>query len=158
VFVAIITPDLAASRVCGLELARAVEHGKRLVPILRREVDENVLQPALRSIDWIWFRETDDAELATAMLEKALDTDLEWLHAHTRLTVRAHDWDSNARNRSLLLRGHDLDDAERQLSAAATKKSPQATPLQHEYVAESRVSQTRFRRILVGGVVLAVTI
>ena len=157
-FVAIITPDLAASRVCGLELARAVEHGKRLVPIVHREVDENTLQPALRTTDWIWFRETDDGEQATALLEKALDTDLEWLHAHTRLTMRAGDWKARLRNRSLLLRGHDLDDAQRWLSAAPTRKSPEATTLQREYVAASRASQTRFRRIVSGGVTVVVLI
>jgi hypothetical protein len=39
VFVFVISPDSIASKVCQQELAHAVEHNKRLVPIVCREVD-----------------------------------------------------------------------------------------------------------------------
>ena len=38
-FVAVLSPDLVASEVCRDELGRAVQSQKRLIPVLRREVD-----------------------------------------------------------------------------------------------------------------------
>ena len=44
---------------------------------------------ALAKLNWIFCRHTDDFEEATATLITALDTDLSWLRAHTRLLTRA---------------------------------------------------------------------
>ena len=38
-FVFVISPDSTLSEVCQLELAHAVKHHKRLIPILRREAE-----------------------------------------------------------------------------------------------------------------------
>ena len=38
---------------------------------------------------WLFFREGDDFEPAFKELMRVMDTDLEWVKAHTRLTVRA---------------------------------------------------------------------
>jgi hypothetical protein len=42
----------------------------------------------------------------------ALDTDLDWVPAHTRLLTRAIEWDNNGRENSFVLRGSDLQRAE----------------------------------------------
>ena len=48
-FVFIISPDSIASEVCHRELAHAVEHNKRLIPVVCREVSATTVPPALRS-------------------------------------------------------------------------------------------------------------
>jgi hypothetical protein len=43
----------------------------------------------LAARNWILFRETDDFEAATPTLADTLDTDLDWVRAHTRVLTRA---------------------------------------------------------------------
>ena len=42
-FVFVISPDSAASETCRREIAHAVEHNKRLIPVLRRDVDAHTV-------------------------------------------------------------------------------------------------------------------
>src|SRR5579859_3724325 len=83
-FIFVITPDSAASEVCGQEIAHAVENKKRLVPLVYREVDPKRVNPALASHNWLFCRESDDFDAVMATLLQALDTDLEHVHMHTR--------------------------------------------------------------------------
>src|SRR3990172_1800925 len=89
-FAYVITPDSVRSEVCSLELMHAIEHNKRLVPILRRELieeaDRAALHPSISSHNWIFFNEDNDPSFDTAFkaLQVALDTDLEHLQVHTR--------------------------------------------------------------------------
>src|SRR5829696_6253755 len=99
-FVFIISPESVNSKSCLQELAHAVEHNKRLIPIVCREVDASAVPEPLRSPQWIFFRDGDNFEEAFQELEDALDTDLDWVHAHTRLLRRAIEWGQNGRNSS----------------------------------------------------------
>ena len=38
-FIFVLTPDSVASEICSMEVLHAVKHNKRLVPVVRREVD-----------------------------------------------------------------------------------------------------------------------
>ena len=96
---------------------------------------------------------TDDRAAAFAALERALDTDLEWSRAHTRLLVRAVEWDER-KDASLLLRGRDLEEAERELAANAGN-DPRPTELQQRYLHASRRAASRRQRALLGGVTAA---
>lgn len=55
----------------------------------------------------------------TAEWWREIDTDLEWVRDHTRLLVRATEWDAHARDTSYLLRDKDLEQAERWCARAA---------------------------------------
>ena len=136
-FVFVISPDSAASEVCRQELAHAVEHNKRLVPVVRRDVKAEAVPPPLGSYNWIFFREGDDFDEAFRSLVKAIDTDLDWVRAHTRLLTRAIEWDGRKRDASFVLRGSDLRAAE-EWQARAASKEPKPTALQTEYVLASR--------------------
>ena len=46
-FIFVISPHSVRSVVCGEELAHAIEHGKRLVPIVREDVDYESVHPEL---------------------------------------------------------------------------------------------------------------
>ena len=101
-FVFIISPDSVASEYCGKEIVHAIEQNKRLIPILRREVDPKTVHPKMAALNWIFFRENDDFDQAFQSLLKAIDTDLEYIKAHTRLQIRALEWDQKKRNPSRL--------------------------------------------------------
>lgn len=133
-FVFVISPDSIASSVCREEIEHAAQYNKRFLPIVRREgFDPKQVHPKVSSHNWLFFRETDDFGVAFEELQKAIDMDLEHARAHTRLLVRAIEWQAKNQNSSYLLRGADLEDAKRWL-ISSTSKEPQPTELQAQYV------------------------
>src|SRR5437773_1177021 len=151
-FVFVLTPDSVAPVVCGHEIAHAAAHNKRMVPIVAREVNPDTVPEALAKLNWIFCRDIDDFEKATDTLISALDTDLNWVHAHTRLLTRAIEWNANGRNNSFVLRGDDLRSAEQWLAEAGAEKDRQPTALQTEYIIASRKAAARRQRITLGAV------
>lgn len=151
-FVFVISPDSVASEVCSQELAYAVKHNKRLVPLLYREVsDYRAIHESLASHNWIMFNKPEEFDQSFKALIRALDTDLEYTRTHTRLLQRALEWEKRGRNSSLVLSGQDLLESERWLATSGTK-IPHVTPLQTEYIVESRRRAVRRQSLL--GVVL----
>ncbi|HIK14431.1 MAG TPA: TIR domain-containing protein [Leptolyngbyaceae cyanobacterium M33_DOE_097] len=137
-FVFIISPDSISSKVCRQEVEYGLQHNKRLVPLLWREgFNMDDVHPAISQHNWILFREVDDFEQAFGKLLAALDTDLEYARNHTRLLVRAKEWQRKFSDSSFLLRGTDLLEAEQWLETSNTKQ-PQATELQRNYIHASR--------------------
>jgi hypothetical protein len=151
-FVFVLTPDSVASEVCGREIAHAAANNKRLLPIVYRDVVADTVPKALRELNWIFFRDSDDFNGATDKLISALNTDLNWVRAHTRLLTRAIEWDANGRNNSFVLRGEDLRSAEQWLAEAGAQKERQPTVLQTEYIIASRKAAARRQRITLGAV------
>src|SRR4029077_14164502 len=117
------------------------------VPIVHRDVVAETVPKSLGELNWIFYRDTDDCGEATDKLISALDTDLTWVRAHTRLLTRAIEWNTNGRNKSFVLRGEDLRLAERWLAEAGAQKERQPTALQTEYILASRKEETRRQRI-----------
>ena len=122
------------------------------MPIVHRDVAADSVPKSLGELNWIFFRESDDFEKATDTLISALDTDLKWVRAHTRLLTRAIEWDANGKNNSFVLRGEDLRSAERWLAEAGAQKERQPTALQTEYIIASRKAAARRQRITLGAV------
>lgn len=56
----VITPDSVSSDACNEELQCALRHEKRLIPILRRDTGASLVPKALRELQWIFFRDSDD--------------------------------------------------------------------------------------------------
>ena len=157
-FVFVISPDSLVSDVCARELGHAIEHRKRLVPIVFRDPDGAVVPEALASRNWTFFRSQDDFDTAFDTLAAALDTDLEWVSAHTRLLGRALEWEGKGRDSSFLLRGADLEDAERRLATRPTDREPRPTKLQLEYVFACRRAAIRRQRIVIGAALAGLAI
>jgi WD40 repeat protein len=156
-FVFVISPDSVSSPVCQQEVAHAVSHHKRIIPVVCRDVEVKAVPEALAKLNWIFLRERDDFEPTVDRLIEAIDTDLDWTHSHTRLLVRAREWE-NGRDESLVLRGQDLQSAEEWLLHASAHKESQPTALQTEYIVASRKSATRRQRFTLGSVVTALII
>jgi hypothetical protein len=157
-FIFVLTPDSIASEVCGKEIAHAAANNKRLVPIVRRDVVADRVPKALGELNWIFFRDSDDFKEATDTLIRALDTDLKWVRAHTRLLTPAIEWDANGRNNSFVLRGEDLRSAERWLAEAGAQKERQPTALQTEYIIASRKAAARRQRITLGALIFGLVV
>jgi formylglycine-generating enzyme required for sulfatase activity len=186
-FVLIISPKSIASPICNLEIAHARELHKRILPILYHTTDEaiafvelvthplNDFQRAMlqgrdllamardnwnmiAGLNWINFTDDTVFEEKLRALLKAVDTDFEYIEEHTRLLIRATDWEKRKRSLSLLLRDDDLATTEVWLETGKTKK-PEPTPLQREYIAESRhvenEEKQRIKRLQNASIVLA---
>jgi len=153
-FLFLLSPDSVQSEVCGKEVEHAAANGKRLVPIVAREVNPKEVHPALAKVNWIYFREQDNFESAIAKTLSAIRTDLAWVETHKRLQVRAIEWNKR-KDGSLLLRGKDLREAEETL-ASVGQKDPQPTDLQRTYLLASRRAEIRTRNVLlaIGAVVM----
>ena len=154
VFLFLISPDSCKSSICEKEILHAVKNGKRLIPIVIRDVKADDVPAVLRPLNWIFLRTAgpaplDDFDSGLAKLLKAIHTDYAWVQFHRRLQVKALEWDRSDSERSLLLRGKDLQDAETQLARNASKE-PQPTDAQREYVLYSRRASDRQRRITMG--------
>jgi len=156
-FVFVLTPDSLASVECGKELTLAVELSKRIVPVVHVDVDHAEVPEAVASLNWVRLRDGDDFDAGLAALLQALEQDLEWVRAHTRLGERAEEWVAHGRGGAYLLRGSDLVDAEAMVTAAAGKDPPLSSH-QLTYVAAGRGASRRRQRWLLGSVTIALVV
>lgn len=160
-FVFIISPDSVQSEVCRQELEHAINTNKRFVPVLYREIetkeDREAMHPAISSHNWLFFRETDDFNKSFKSLNDVVDLDLEHTKNHTRLLIRATEWDNGNRDRSFLLNGDEITNAENWLSHGVSK-IPKPTELHSEYIFASRAAANRRQQQLLAGVSVALVI
>jgi WD40 repeat protein len=150
-FVFVVSPAAVESLNCRRELDVAVEAGKRIRPVLCRPIENEAIPPALRKPQWLDL--LSRSEEAVEKLVATLDVDPEWVQAHTRLLVRAQEWEERGRDASVLLHASDLRAAERVL--AEEEKDPPTTRLQSEFVLASRKEAARRQRLAFGAVIAA---
>lgn len=148
-FICVLSPDWATSEISQKELAHALVAHKRIVPLVCREVAPDTIAAAVRDLNWIFFRESDDFAAAFKQLLFALDTDLEYWHLSSRLLVRAHEWEQGREQRSTVLRGKELTAAELWLAEGADKQ-PAPTALQTRYITASRRASSARQRTWIG--------
>jgi WD40 repeat protein len=156
-FVFVISPDAVRSPYCNQELDHAVTHHKRIVPIVFRDVNPESARKELADLNWIFFRLSNNFEEKFHSLIAAIDTDLDWVKAHTRYLVKSIDWEKNGRNSSFALRGVDLKEAEQWLTLGP-QKDPNPTSLQTEYMIASRKVQIKRQRITFSAIVFGLVI
>src|SRR5215472_6138415 len=137
-FIFVISLESVGSEACQKEVAHAAINKKRLIPILHRPVPEESVPPVLGAINRVFFQDTDDFRATFASLIEALDTDLDWKRTHTRLLVRAKEWEDKGRDDSFLLRGMDLQDALHWLAQAIAIQKQEPSPLHREYIQASQ--------------------
>ena len=147
VFLFLISPDSATSKICVQEIDTAIKNGKRIIPIVVREIDWQETPSQLGHLNYIFFSRDDNFDSAIKKLLTAIHTDYEWAATHRRLQVKALEWQRRNKENSFLLRGKDLQDAEFQL-ATNSSKDPHPTDLQRELLYTSRKMADRQRRIV----------
>lgn len=122
VMIFITSPDSAKSDACDDEIAYAKSLGKRIVPVLYRDLDLDIAPERLRSLNIrIDFRSNNQEEFdaAFSILNEELRTDVEWDRFITRLTRQADRWVQQGKPDASLLR----EDAVHTVTEFVTKKS-----------------------------------
>ena len=148
-FVFVITPAAVGSPFCREEVEHAASLNKRIIPLVREPVPDAELPDAIRFRNWIPATADIDPTATVERLAAALDADLDWERAHSRLTMRALEWEQSGRDASFLLRGSDLAAGEAWLTAGAAK-DPGPTSLETEYLVSARAAANRRQRNLAG--------
>jgi TIR domain-containing protein/WD40 domain-containing protein len=156
-FLFVISPDSVASANTRKEIEHAAINGKRMVPIFYRAVPDADIPEAIARFQRVDFAVSTDFDSNFAKLIKALDTDLDWKHAHTRLLTRAKEWERNGTDSSFLLRGKDLSEAEQWVVRSA-EKEPKPTAIHSRYLLTSRQAATRTQQIIIGAVAIALVV
>ena len=150
-----LSPDSVASEVCGIELKDAVDLSKRIVPVVIRETPDAKVPAALGHLESLPLRQ-DAFDADVAQLVETLESDIDRVHLHTRLLVRAGEWEARG-DKNLLLRGSQLAAAEQWL-AGQTEQKPTTTPAQGRYIEASRRAATGRQRGSVTAVVAVVVV
>ncbi len=169
-FLFIISKTSITSSVCKDEINTALRNNKRIIPVIVDNLSPEAVGefvPDLRKINWSIFQrdrifrievnpagESDKPEdhevalpglpqfeQALEKLSREIQTDWEWVTYHTRLQSSALLWEDKP-DPSFLLRGAQLEEAERRQMEAAGK-DPQPNLLQTRYITASRQEETR---------------
>ncbi|MFP5272844.1 TIR domain-containing protein [Coleofasciculus sp.] len=137
-FLFIISPSSINSLYCDREVEYAKKLNKRIVTVLYREVDPQKLHPVLASLQWIDFNNHGgDFFTNFGELTRTLDADPDYIRNHTRLLLKAMEWEREGQDDSFLLRGKDLKAGEEWL-AQSVNKEPSPTELQAQYLNASQ--------------------
>ncbi|MBD2504182.1 TIR domain-containing protein [Anabaena azotica] len=137
-FLFIISPDSINSDQCKAQVEYANSLHKRIVTVLYRTINTGELLPELAKVQWIDFCQ-HGADFLTKFgeLTRTLDADPDYVRSHTRLLLKAKEWEDAKRDDSFLVRGKDLIASEEWLKQSVDKQ-PAPTNLQLEYLAASR--------------------
>src|ERR1700730_4917639 len=52
--VVIVSPHSAASKICSDEVLHAIQNNKKIIPVLREDLDESTLPDAVRGKQWLF--------------------------------------------------------------------------------------------------------
>ncbi len=112
-FLYFIAPETATDELCPPALAYAVQHGKRIIPLLIRATDTHLIPEAVRSLQEIEWYGADSPEAGKSLdnLLQVLRHDADYYAQRKRLLVEALRWQANPEQRACLLRGYKLDNA-----------------------------------------------
>jgi len=158
-FLFVISPDSVSSVQCAAEIAHAGELSKRVIPVVHRRVPAAELSPVVRAHHWLEPGKSESLDELCDRTTEAIKTDLDHVREHTRLLRRAIEWEKTRKDRSFLLRGRELNDAERWLRGVGAETQPAPAPLHAAYIVTSRAAATRSARsrLLATSVALVIT-
>ncbi|MEO0868331.1 MAG: CHASE2 domain-containing protein, partial [Cyanobacteria bacterium J06642_11] len=152
----ILSPSSVRCEACLEQLNYAQAQQKRVLPVIYRKVVKSRVPDSIKTLPWSDFRRHGGDFLVNfGELFRTLESDPYHVRSHTRLLVKASEWDGAKRDDSFLLRGSDLADSERWLQQARDK-TPPVTPLQKAYIKASRALP--FRKIRPRSVALATAV
>jgi len=140
VIVFLLSPRSSGSKVCIKEIEYAGSLNKRIVPVVIETVDWQAVPEGLAKIQSVDLTDHSKRDLAFTQLVVAIDTNIDWVHEHTRLLDRAQRWQAKERSAAELLTGTAIDEAERWLTERpATTDAP--TILHQQYILASREAE-----------------
>ena len=139
-FIFIIAPRSVNSPYCLKEIELAIKLNKRIIPLLHvAEISQEIWQernpketkedwqeyqskglhsseqnmnPIIKKLNWVYFRENDNFETSFSGLLKIIDRHKDYVDHHTNLLVRALEWERNQKQTNYLLIGEERQKAE----------------------------------------------
>ncbi|MBI2333816.1 MAG: TIR domain-containing protein [Chloroflexi bacterium] len=145
-YIFVLSPDSLKSELLFRELKLAVSNGKRMIPIVIRDVEAKEVPIELARLNWIFMRSQDEFESGISIVLDVIRTDLEWIQEHTRLQRLALDWEKNNKDSSYLLHGQNSQDAMRIVTENSSKE-PSLTALQQEFLLASQEARGLLDRL-----------
>jgi len=163
-FIFIVSEHSLRSQICNYEIAHARKNNKRIVPLIRQRIEDEVEiqvkgswvdkpweQTArdnwqrIRHLNWLFFDDENRFEAELDALGETLDTDQAHVKLHTRLLVRAREWESSGRAPGFMLTEEEIEQAQEWLDIAnSQEKTPKPTVLHLQYInASQQAEQTR---------------
>ncbi|MFP4323793.1 MAG: toll/interleukin-1 receptor domain-containing protein [Anaerolineales bacterium] len=139
------------------DISEVISPLDRAYAALGFESDAERLSQMLGDYNWIFMRETDDFDAGVQKVLLAIRTDFDYIEMHTRLLLRANEWQERNRDRSSLLRGSDLREAETWLEQGRTKQ-PAPAPIQEALVKASRRAAMMRLRLQFAGAAYALIV
>ncbi len=152
----VLSPDSARSEVCRWEVEEAHAQAKRIVPVLHRGLHETpkgrqsdgsawpegpVKAPErLSLLNYPRFDEGRSFMAGLRGLVQALEDDVEWIDAHSRLAARARDWEEGGRPSNRLMSGADIAAAKR-LIETRKPAAPPMLPVQLDFIQASEAHE-----------------
>ncbi|PIY09167.1 MAG: hypothetical protein COZ18_08490 [Flexibacter sp. CG_4_10_14_3_um_filter_32_15] len=148
-FVFFITHESIKSEYCKSELEHAVKYNKRIIPLRMDSVPTHDFPIEIRNLQFIDFTDNDydfiprsknektDYEKDIDELLNEINEDRDYYHKHKIILNKAIRWKEQNHNASILLRGHNLDEAKIWLKMGLQRDTHVPTRLHEEFVRES---------------------
>lgn len=152
----LITKESLQSAYCMEELEYAISLNKRIIPLRLEWIDEKEFPPSLKDIQYIDFadnvKEVADSKNDKSDFDKDIDellrileTDNEYLQRHKILLTQALKWQRQDKNPSMLLRGHNLEQAKIWLKIGQKRHINFPLPIHEEFIKESQAKSSSER-------------
>ncbi len=146
--ICVLSPEYMQSEYCLMELAHGLKLNKRIVPIVYNKFDGNPPN-GIGHINWVYFcphaGQENPFHEAFAKVIAAIETDFEHVRSHTRLLLRAKEWDAKKRANGFLLNDGEVDEAQHWLGKGTTLQ-PAPLPMHVEYIVASHTLQAKRQR------------
>jgi CHASE2 domain-containing sensor protein len=139
-FIYLISPDSLESPYCQAEITYALSLNKRIIPLLIEPVDQATIPPTIQALQFIDFTHLEQKSYQAGIsdLLNVLQTEAVYYEQHKLLVAQSLKWQRQKYNPSILLRGHNLREAEAWFQVAQGHPQHPATPLQIQFIEESR--------------------
>ncbi len=148
-FIFFITKESIKSEYCKKELQHAVKYNKRIIPLRMDSVPTHEFPIEIRNLQFIDFtdnnydfiprsrNEKTDYEKDIDELLNQINTDRDYYHKHKVILNKAIRWKEQNHNASILLRGHNLDEAKIWLKIGLQRDKHLPSRLHEEFIRES---------------------
>lgn len=148
-FIFFITNESIKSEYCKKELEHAVKYNKRIIPLRMDSVSVHNFPLEIRNLQYIDFtdnnydfiprskNEKTDYEKDIDELINEINEDRDYYHKHKVILNKAIRWKEQNHNASILLRGHNLDEAKIWLKIGLQRDKHLPTRLHEEFIRES---------------------
>ncbi|WP_375561106.1 TIR domain-containing protein [Bernardetia sp. OM2101] len=152
----LITKESLQSEYCMEELEYAISLNKKIIPLRLEKINESEFPVILKDIQYIDLtdnregitlskNEKTDFEKDIDELLAILDNDKEYIERHKILLTQALKWERQDKNSSMLLRGHNLEQAKIWLKIGQKRETQLPLSIHENFIKESQAKSSSER-------------